>query len=105
MRCCREPTDVVLQASRPGAGGALVRPGLRPRYQHERSLRPSIAWCSRPRSVATTSGGSRMTTKFDRQGAILRLVQEQQLSTQEELAEALRREGLDAGQATISRDI
>jgi transcriptional regulator of arginine metabolism len=46
-----------------------------------------------------------MTTKFDRQGAILRLVQEQQLSTQEELAEALRREGLDAVQATISRDI
>jgi transcriptional regulator of arginine metabolism len=46
-----------------------------------------------------------MTTKFDRQGAILRLVQDRQLSTQEELAAALRREGLDAVQATISRDI
>jgi transcriptional regulator of arginine metabolism len=46
-----------------------------------------------------------VTTKFDRQGAILRLVREQQLSTQEDLAEALRREGLDAVQATISRDI
>ena len=46
-----------------------------------------------------------MTTKFDRQGAILRLVREQQLSTQEDLAEALRREGLDAVQATVSRDI
>ncbi|HEX7311411.1 MAG TPA: arginine repressor [Gaiellaceae bacterium] len=44
-------------------------------------------------------------SKFDRQGAILRLVQDRQLSTQEELAEALRREGLDAVQATISRDI
>ena len=44
-------------------------------------------------------------SKFDRQGAILRLVQAQPLSTQEELAEALRREGLDAVQATISRDI
>ena len=46
-----------------------------------------------------------MTTKFDRQGAILRLVQEHPVSTQEELAEALRRQGLEAVQATISRDI
>jgi transcriptional regulator of arginine metabolism len=46
-----------------------------------------------------------MTTKFDRQGAILRLVQEHSVSTQEELAEALRQEGLEAVQATISRDI
>jgi transcriptional regulator of arginine metabolism len=46
-----------------------------------------------------------VTAKFDRQGAILRLVQEQRLSTQEEVAEALRHEGLDAVQATISRDI
>jgi len=44
-------------------------------------------------------------SKFDRQGAILRLVQAQPLSTQEELAEALRQQGLDAVQATISRDI
>jgi len=43
--------------------------------------------------------------KFDRQGAILRLVQEQRLSTQEEVAAALRAQGLDAVQATISRDI
>ena len=46
-----------------------------------------------------------MTTKFDRQGAILRLVQERRLSTQEEVAEALRQVGLEAVQATISRDI
>ena len=46
-----------------------------------------------------------MTTKFDRQGAILRLVQERRLSTQEEVADALRQEGVDAVQATISRDI
>ena len=44
-------------------------------------------------------------SKFDRQGAILRLVQVHRLSTQEELAEALRQEGLEAVQATISRDI
>jgi len=43
--------------------------------------------------------------KFDRQGAILRIVQERRLSTQEEVAEALRERGLDAVQATISRDI
>jgi len=46
-----------------------------------------------------------VTTKFDRQGAILRLVQERRLSTQEEVAAALRHEGLEAVQATISRDI
>ena len=44
-------------------------------------------------------------SKFDRQGAILRLVQEHRLSTQEELADALREVGHEAVQATISRDI
>ena len=46
-----------------------------------------------------------MTTKFERQGAILRLVQQQQLSTQTEVAEALRSNGIEAVQATVSRDI
>jgi transcriptional regulator of arginine metabolism len=46
-----------------------------------------------------------MTTKFERQGAILRLVQEQPLHTQAEVAEALRGHGIDAVQATVSRDI
>ena len=46
-----------------------------------------------------------MTTKFERQGAILRLVQQQQLSTQAEVAEALRSNGIEAVQATVSRDI
>ena len=44
-------------------------------------------------------------TKFDRQGAILRLVQQQPLSTQSEVAEALRANGIEAVQATVSRDI
>ena len=44
-------------------------------------------------------------SKFDRQGAILRLVSEQKLGTQAELAEALRERGLDAVQTTVSRDI
>jgi transcriptional regulator of arginine metabolism len=44
-------------------------------------------------------------TKFDRQGTILRLVQDQRLATQEELAEALRAQGFDAVQTTVSRDI
>ena len=43
--------------------------------------------------------------KFDRQGAILRLVRERALSTQAEVAEALRGEGIDAVQTTVSRDI
>jgi transcriptional regulator of arginine metabolism len=46
-----------------------------------------------------------MTTKLERQTAIRRLVQEQHLSTQAELAEALHEEGIDAVQATVSRDI
>jgi transcriptional regulator of arginine metabolism len=44
-----------------------------------------------------------MTTKYERQGTILRLVQQQQLSTQSELADALRGGGVDAFQATLSR--
>ena len=43
--------------------------------------------------------------KFERQGAILRLVQERQLGTQAEVAEALRGEGIEAVQTTVSRDI
>jgi transcriptional regulator of arginine metabolism len=46
-----------------------------------------------------------MTTKFERQGTILRLVQQQALSTQAEVAEALHGQGIDAVQATVSRDI
>ena len=44
-------------------------------------------------------------SKFERQGAILRLVQERELGTQAEVAEALRGEGFDAVQTTVSRDI
>ena len=43
--------------------------------------------------------------KFERQGAILRLVRERALATQAEVAEALRDEGIDTVQTTVSRDI
>jgi len=43
--------------------------------------------------------------KFERQGTILRLVGEKQLSTQSDVVQALRDEGLEAVQATVSRDI
>lgn len=46
-----------------------------------------------------------MTTKFERQGTIMRLVQQRPLSTQAEVADALRDQGIDAVQATVSRDI
>ena len=46
-----------------------------------------------------------MTTKFERQGTILRLVQQQPLSTQAEVAQALKTNGIEAVQATVSRDI
>ena len=41
----------------------------------------------------------------ERQAAILRLVQERALSTQVELAQALRDEGHDVVQTTVSRDV
>ena len=44
-------------------------------------------------------------TKYERQGAILRLVQERAIATQGELVEALRERGIDAVQTTVSRDI
>jgi transcriptional regulator of arginine metabolism len=43
--------------------------------------------------------------KFERQGAIMRLVRERQLSTQAELADALRETGIAVVQTTVSRDI
>ena len=43
--------------------------------------------------------------KFERQGAILRLVQERPLATQAEVADALREAGIDTVQTTVSRDI
>ena len=46
-----------------------------------------------------------MTTKLERQAAILRLVEERHLSTQADLADALRAEGIDTVQATVSRDV
>jgi transcriptional regulator of arginine metabolism len=46
-----------------------------------------------------------MTTKLERQAAILRLVGERHLSTQADLADALRAEGIDAVQTTVSRDV
>jgi transcriptional regulator of arginine metabolism len=46
-----------------------------------------------------------VTTRMERQAAIRRLVQENHLSTQAELAEALRNEGIETVQATVSRDI
>ena len=41
----------------------------------------------------------------ERQGAILRLVRERPLSTQAELADALREAGYDVVQTTVSRDV
>src|SRR5262249_62198631 len=46
-----------------------------------------------------------VTTKFERQGTILKLVQQQPLSTQAEVAQALHDSGIEAVQATVSRDI
>ena len=44
-------------------------------------------------------------TRRERQAAILRLVAERELSTQAQVADALRDEGVDVVQTTVSRDI
>ncbi len=44
-------------------------------------------------------------SRRERQGAILRLVQERELATQSEVAEALREAGVDVVQTTVSRDL
>ena len=41
----------------------------------------------------------------ERQGAILRLIREREISTQAELADALRQAGYEAVQTTVSRDV
>lgn len=44
-------------------------------------------------------------SKLERRAAIIRLVQERELSTQAELVEALREIGIEAVQTTVSRDV
>jgi transcriptional regulator of arginine metabolism len=46
-----------------------------------------------------------VATKYERQGAILRLVRERELATQAEVADALHSLGIEAVQTTVSRDI
>ena len=46
-----------------------------------------------------------MSLKADRQKAILRIISENEVGTQEELQGLLKQEGYDTTQATISRDI
>jgi len=46
-----------------------------------------------------------MTDKTRRQGAILRLVREREISTQSELVDALRAAGHEVVQTTVSRDV
>src|SRR5439155_7105551 len=55
-------------------------------------------------SARNSLGGARVTRKA-RHAAILRLIRERPLSTQSELADALREEGFEAVQTTVSRDI
>ena len=44
-------------------------------------------------------------SRVERQGAILRLIREQAIATQNELADALRAAGYDVVQTTVSRDV
>lgn len=46
-----------------------------------------------------------MSDKKDRFSRILKIIEEQDIETQDELADALRKEGFDVTQATVSRDV
>ena len=56
-------------------------------------------------SPPPTPGRGHHQSRRERQGTILRLVREQAIATQAELAEALRQAGYDVVQTTVSRDI
>jgi transcriptional regulator of arginine metabolism len=56
-------------------------------------------------SASATPGPNRGHHRRERQGEILRLVREREISTQSELADALRDAGVEVVQTTISRDI
>ena len=43
--------------------------------------------------------------KYNRHSKILEIIEKKDIETQEELAEELRKEGIDVTQATVSRDI
>lgn len=43
--------------------------------------------------------------KYDRHALILKIIEEKDIETQEELADELRKNGMDVTQATVSRDI
>jgi transcriptional regulator of arginine metabolism len=77
-----------VDSSRPVRDGGLRH--ARPLTLHVSSLRAYYA---------------AMQQKFQRQGAILRLVGEHELSTQAEVADALAAAGFEAVQTTVSRDI
>ena len=87
---------------------AALERGLLVGAAGERTVRispPLTIATSRARFCAGDPRGGPRMNKFERQGAILRLVAERELSTQAEVAEALREEGIDAVQTTVSRDI
>jgi acetylornithine/N-succinyldiaminopimelate aminotransferase len=82
----------------------------RPRRRHRRRHRPAPDAAAddhgrRGRGRTLAARGGTHVNKFERQGAILRLVAERELSTQSDVVAALRDEGVEAVQATVSRDI
>ncbi len=57
------------------------------------------------RSADTIPGGRNRPAKDVRQDAIRRALRMKRIATQQELVETLRREGIEATQATLSRDL
>ena len=59
----------------------------------------------RSRAAKAAAGGNESMTKSYRQGQILKLIRSKGISTQEELAQELKSQGIAATQVTLSRDI
>ncbi len=97
--------------ARPSSGRGRFRlRGTRVARRHRRDRRspphsPVDRHDRRDRAGTRRPRGGAGMKKFERQGMILRLVSEQELSTQSELADALHAAGFDAVQTTVSRDV
>src|SRR5690606_32680030 len=78
-----------------------VRPGPQPDARHDRP----VPLARRDRGDPLTTSRSARLTKPQRQHRIQRLLEDQAVSTQEQLVELLAADGVVATQATVSRDL
>jgi transcriptional regulator of arginine metabolism len=69
-----------------------------------RRIDPELGLTSRPLHKSA-GGGTRVSAKEARQALIKKMLRQRRIATQHELVETLRAEGVEATQATLSRDL